>query len=294
MSAAAPNGRRPGEVHSAFTLIELLVVIAVIALLVAILLPALQHVRKQARTLVCQSNLRQWGVVLATYTQDSEGHLPTDLAGTGATWLLRGAFMGGDPNAPQDTLHHFRTQGIACCPVAPKPLRTGVFGSGTIWGSTDMSIEGSPGSTFGAWEITSPAPAFHGSYGYNSWLFQGFSERPRRVDGRMVEIDVLSLQGRCDIPVMMDSAFIFDAPRAYQSPPRRDTGGVGGIRSFCLNRHTGYVNGLFLDWSVHKVGLKELWTLPWYWEFDRANPWTRAGGVQPEDWPEWMREFKDY
>ncbi|NLH43532.1 MAG: hypothetical protein GX448_16955, partial [Planctomycetes bacterium] len=54
------------------------------------------------------------------------------------------------------------------------------------------------------------------------------------------------------------------------------------------------VGGLFLDWSVRKVGLKELWTLKWYDEFDRAGKWTKAGGVQPEDWPQWMRGFKDY
>jgi len=49
-----------------------------------------------------------------------------------------------------------------------------------------------------------------------------------------------------------------------------------------------------MDWSVRKVGPKELWTLKWHRKFDTANDWTIAGGVKPEDWPEWMRNFKDY
>ena len=49
------------------TLIELLVVISIIALLMAILVPTLQRVRKQARAVVCQSNLRQWGTLMAMY-----------------------------------------------------------------------------------------------------------------------------------------------------------------------------------------------------------------------------------
>ena len=70
--------------------------------------------------------------------------------------------------------------------------------------------------------------------------------------------------------------------------------GTYGETPSCINRHDGYVNGLFFDWSVRKVGLEELWTLKWHRNFDTAGLWTKAGGVKPEDWPPWMRKFKDY
>jgi hypothetical protein len=49
-----------------------------------------------------------------------------------------------------------------------------------------------------------------------------------------------------------------------------------------------------MDTSIKKVGLKEMWTFKWHKAFDVTNQWTRAGGVQSEDWPEWMKGFKDY
>jgi len=51
-----------------FTLIELLVVIAIIALLLAIMMPALQRVKKQARLVACQAKLKQWAVIFKNVT----------------------------------------------------------------------------------------------------------------------------------------------------------------------------------------------------------------------------------
>lgn len=60
----------------AFTLVELMVAIGIMALLIAVLLPALNAARQAARRTQCASNMRQWGIGYQIYADANQGHLP--------------------------------------------------------------------------------------------------------------------------------------------------------------------------------------------------------------------------
>jgi prepilin-type processing-associated H-X9-DG protein len=110
-----------------------------------------------------------------------------------------------------------------------------------------------------------------------------------------------NIKGSCNIPVFGDAtwhdAWPLDTDTPSQYPDAfgiGNKGTTGEMNHFCINRHNGYINMLFMDWSTRNVGLKELWTLKWHREFNVNGPWTKAGGVLPEDWPEWIRRLQDF
>jgi len=72
----APWVRSRGKSRSAFTLVELLVVIGIIAILISILLPALNNARKKGNMVKCQSNMRQIGIFMLMFANENKGQLP--------------------------------------------------------------------------------------------------------------------------------------------------------------------------------------------------------------------------
>jgi len=248
-----------------FTLIELLVVIAIIALLMAILMPALQQVKKQARSVTCQASLHQWTLIWSMFTADRDGNFHQGLGGESET---------SESRWPVVMRTEYRDLDMRLCPMATKPLSEGGLNPFAAWGIFDDDS--------------------FGSYGFNEWLCN-------RTTGNNADNYYRNVNNKpADrIPLFIDCYWYDVWPFPENQPPLYDgatenLAGSNEMRRVCLNRHSGAVNGAFLDWSVRKVGLKELWTLKWHNNFDTFGPWTKAGGVLPDEWPEWMRKFRDY
>lgn len=101
----------------AFTLIELLVVIAIIAILLAVIAPALKRAKAQAQAIICMNNLSQIGLVTAIYAQENDNYVPR---GTGnsidLTWFMRFLPYVGHTATETD----YRNVKIYRCPAFPK------------------------------------------------------------------------------------------------------------------------------------------------------------------------------
>ncbi len=257
----------------AFTLIELLVVIAIIALLMAILMPALARARNQARTVTCQALLKQWGVIWLMYCQDNNGYFSS---GIGVGWN-RGEWI-----ICLRSLYRTKTN-ILRCPMAVK-RRVASNGNLEEYGgpfNTYFMPLGGKGSIGGGEEI---------SYGGNNWIYHppadvaNIQTRPTEWNWRTP-----NAKGAFLAPVLGDAMWRGGGP--YENGTRGDPPEYNGqwlphrysgeMRHFVIDRHNGFVNHVFMDWSVRKVGLKELWKLKWHKETTLTAPGQRQAAVRP-------------
>jgi prepilin-type N-terminal cleavage/methylation domain-containing protein/prepilin-type processing-associated H-X9-DG protein len=259
-----------------FTLIELLVVIAIIALLMSILMPALGQVKKQAQAVGCQANLKQWGLIFVMYTDYNHGK------------FLPGNHHNNHVNQWHRALRQFYMEKkINFCPSA---MRNRVEKAAGGAGSATWAYLA--GGTFYAWGQDNGDSWSGGSYADNGWtgnpadnLASGPPENFWRTP---------NIKGGAFVPLFLDSMWLDGWPYDSDRPPQYFDHMDNSMTRYCINRHQGGTNCLFLDWSTRKIGCKELWTFKWHRNFNTANEWTTQGGIAPEDWPRWMRNLKDY
>jgi hypothetical protein len=138
---------------------------------------------------------------------------------------------------------------------------------------------------------------FFTSYGINNWLYDPAGAMLWGYEAENHWKTIL-VKGTDNIPLFLDCFYLGGHPLSTNTPPEFNgqTQNAGSIcmRRFCFDRHDGPTNMVFLNLAVRKVGLKELWVLKWHRQYNTADAWTKAGGVNPEDWPEWLRRYKDY
>jgi len=242
---------------TAFTLIELLVVISIIALLVALLLPALSKAHQLMRTTKCVTNVRQLGMAMRAYAYDHDGHLmPIDHSGDEYWYHHMRPYLGRASYANSATDGDDGSVNI--CPETTIPY----------------DPETSPGfGRFGtateAWVLFSGS----GSYGANLWMQpKGAFAGQFPADQYFNTLD--EVDRTAHVPAFADSNWVGSWPEPSDAVPPNLQQGFSGHGSglfmgrFCIDRHDLKTNVVYVDGHAGTIALQDLWQIRWHrqWE----------------------------
>ena len=247
--------------RSAFTLIELLVVIAIIAILAAMLLPALSRAKLKAQDVKCVSNLKQLSLSYIMYVGDFNKSF--DYTSDRNLWMA--------------TLltYHAQVNAVRACPLASVPTTRTEYSPQYLYGSANQMWKWSPTTNY-----------YEGSYAFNGWLYGGsYSVANLLGTPSSWKYSNESLVARpATTPLFGDAMWIDGWPREAEGPAKDLYNGNGNadMGRFTLARHGGKAPGsaprsltsseglpggivvAFVDGHAGFQTLKSLWTLDWH------------------------------